>query len=477
MQKKLTILQINDTHSYLELHNELFYERDKLAFRKAGGYARLQSLIKDFRSKNPTLVFDNGDTIHGTYEAIATKGWHMLPVLNEVGFDAMTFHWDTGFGPDNLKQIGKQLDYPILAINAYEKESGKLAFEPYKILSVGELSIGVIGIACNIIDKTMPPHFSEGLSFTLGREELPRYVAELKEKEVNLIIVLSHLGFPQDLKLMSEVEGVAICLSGHTHNRQEHIVTVGETAVIQSGSHGSFLGALELTVEDGAIQSIEHQLIPVTEDIPEDAEMKVLVEDALSPYREKLELKVGETKKVLHRGWSVETTMDNFLSDAILYHTKTDLAFSNGWRYGVPILKGPVTLRELYQIIPMDPPISTAILTGSEIVTLLEENLESTYAADPFNQMGGYLKRAMGLHAYLKLENPKGTRVQKLFIAGEEVIPDKEYNVSYVTNQGVPKKFGKEHKNLEKHAVEAMMDYLAEMGPYEKELRGTYQIV
>ena len=125
----------------------------------------------------------------------------------------------------------------------------------------------------------------------------------------------------------------------------------------------------------------------------------------------------------------------------------------------------------------MDPPISTAILTGSEIVTLLEENLESTYAADPFDQMGGYLKRTMGLHAYLKLENPKGTRVQKLFIAGEEVIPDKEYTVSYVTNQGVPKKFGKEHKNLEKHAVEAMMDYLAEMGPYEKELRGTYQIV
>ena len=49
MQKKLTILQINDTHSYLELHNEMFYEKDKLAFRKAGGYARLQSLIKDFR--------------------------------------------------------------------------------------------------------------------------------------------------------------------------------------------------------------------------------------------------------------------------------------------------------------------------------------------------------------------------------------------------------------------------------------------
>ena len=121
MQKKLTILQINDTHSYLELHNELFYEKDKLAFRKAGGYARLQSLIKDFRSKNPTLVFDNGDTIHGTYEAIATKGWHMLPVLNEVGFDAMTFHWDTGFGPANLKKIGEQLHYPILAINAYEK--------------------------------------------------------------------------------------------------------------------------------------------------------------------------------------------------------------------------------------------------------------------------------------------------------------------------------------------------------------------
>jgi len=69
------------------------------------------------------------------------------------------------------------------------------------------------------------------------------------------------------------------------------------------------------------------------------------------------------------------------------------------------------------------------------------------------------------------------TRIQKLFIGGEEVIPDKEYTASYVTNQGVPKKFGKNHQNLEKHAVEAMMDYLAATGSYEKGLRGTYQIV
>ncbi|MBD3390043.1 bifunctional metallophosphatase/5'-nucleotidase, partial [Candidatus Micrarchaeota archaeon] len=66
--KELTIIQMNDTHGYLNLHNELFWEGDHPVCRKAGGYARIKSLIDNAREESGgnLLALDCGDTIHGT---------------------------------------------------------------------------------------------------------------------------------------------------------------------------------------------------------------------------------------------------------------------------------------------------------------------------------------------------------------------------------------------------------------------------
>src|SRR5699024_627180 len=183
-----------------------------ISIKEAGGYARIKTVIEEEKQKGPVLVLDNGDTFHGTYEAVQSKGWNMIPTVNALGIKAMTFHWDIGSGPANLKALGENVSHPIRAITAYRKDTQELYFDPYTILEVGGLSVGVIGIAATIIDKTMPSSFSQGLFFTLGNEELPRYILELKEKDVDLIIVLSHLGFPQDVKMMAEVEGIDVCL-------------------------------------------------------------------------------------------------------------------------------------------------------------------------------------------------------------------------------------------------------------------------
>lgn len=169
--------------------------------------------------------------------------------------------------------------------------------------------------------------------------------------------------------------------------------------------------------------------------------------------------------------------MDNLLLEAIQYQTNSDLVFSNGWRYGAPIDKGPITLKQLYQIIPMNPPISTTELAGEEIYEMLEENIENTYSTNPYNQMGGYLKRALGLKVFFKVENPKGHRIQTLLIKGEPVDLDKIYSVSYVTNQGVPNKYGKNHKNLEVHAIEAMRGFLKEKEVYHAKFFGTFELI
>jgi len=75
--------------------------------------------------------------------------------------------------------------------------------------------------------------------------------------------------------------------------------------------------------------------------------------------------------------------MDNFLLQALLESTGAQVAFSNGWRYGAPVIPGKITMNDLYNIIPMNPPVSTVELTGGEIRAMLEENLERTFSCNP----------------------------------------------------------------------------------------------
>jgi len=287
----------------------------------------------------------------------------------------MTAHWEFAYGPATFKQRASELSYPMLAINVHDQMTKERLFPPYSLKEISGLRIGLVGVASNIVDKTMPPSYGEGLEFTLGREELPAIIDILRTQEkVDLIVLISHLGFPQDMKLLSEVQGIDLCLSGHTHHRLDRPVLQGRTLVIQSGCHGSFVGRLDLEIERGRVVDYRHQLIEVEANIDPDPEVDDLVRGALAPYQEELSTVVGKTATALNRGTMLESTMDNFLLQALLENTGAQLAFSNGWRFGAPIIPGEVTVNDLYNMIPMNPPISTVELTGEEMVAMLECN-------------------------------------------------------------------------------------------------------
>jgi len=476
----LTLVQLNDSHAYFDLHQEVFWEAGKMTYRQAGGYARIATLLGEIRAGNPgrVLFCDCGDTLHGTYPAVHTRGRAMVPILNALAPDAMTGHWEFAYGPETLKERIAALDTPMLAVNVYEQSTGKRFFPPYVVKELAGLRIGVLAVASNIVDKTMPPAFSKGIRFALGRDELPPLIERLRhEEKADLIVLISHLGFPQEMKLLSEVPGIDVCLGGHTHHRLSSPVRQGDSLLIQSGSHGSFLGRLDLDIDGGRIVDYRHQMIEVTPDIAPDPAVEALVRDATDPYRAELSMVVGETATALNRANMLEATMDNLLLQAMLEATGAQLAFSNGWRYGAPIVPGPVTLNDLYNMIPMNPPINTVQLTGEELVTMLEENLQRTFAADPYEQMGGYVKRCLGLTAYIKIENPPGHRIQHLAVGHETVAPEQMYSAAYVTEQGVPRRFGQHHAQHTDHVIDALRAYLARHRPAHAELRGTFVAV
>ena len=473
----LTVVQLNDSHAYFDLHQEIFWKGDQAAYRPAGGYARIATLVKQIRaeSQGRVLFCDCGDTLHGTYPALRTQGQGLVPVLNSLGLDAMTAHWEFAYGPKVFHQRVAELNYPMLASNIYDKETKKPVYQSYAVKEIGGLRIGLVGIASNIVDKTMPPSYSEGIYFTMGKDELSPIIETLRiQEKVDLIVLISHLGFPQEMKLLSEARGIDVCLSGHTHNRLYKPVLNGKTIVIQSGSHGSFLGRLDLEVEGGQIVDHQHRLIEVKPEVPPDPAVDELIKRALAPYKDDLSEVVGETATALNRGTTLEATTDNFLLQALMENTGAQLAFSNGWRYGAPIVPGKITLNDLYNIIPMNPPVSTVELTGEELVMMLEENLERTFSCDPFKQIGGYVKRCLGLNVYFKIENPPGHRIQKLFAGHEEVRPGQYYTAAFVTPQGVAQKYGRNRENRSERTVDVLRKYLTRHHPVRAELRGTW---
>ena len=74
---------------------------------------------------------------------------------------------------------------------------------------------------------------------------------------------------------------------------------------------------------------------------------------------------------------------------------------------------------------------------------------------------------------YIKIENPPGTRIQRLFVGDEWVQPDKTYRAAYLTHQAVPPKLGRNRKDLPQPLHEAMLAYLAKHKPASAELRGS----
>lgn len=472
--KRLTLFQMNDSHAYFEPHQEMFLVNGQESYRLVGGYARIAAVLRKAREASPpgsVLFMDCGDTLHGTYPALQTRGMAMVPVMNELAPTAMTLHWEYAYGPKRVAELVEHFDFPVVAANIYDKESGELVFAPYLVGDYAGVRVGIIGLASNIIDKTMPPNYSEGLRFTIGEEETAKHVAHLRsEEKVDLIILLSHLGFPQEMKLLEAVPDIDVCLSGHTHNRLREPVIAGKTIVFQSGCHGSFLGRLDLELEGGKILRHRHELIEIGEDLPADPAMEKIIAKELAPYRDVLAEVVGETASPLNRYRMNETCMDNFMLKAVIEASDAEIAFSNGWRYAAPIVPGLITLNDLYNMIPMDPPIFLVEIRGGELLDMLEENLERTFSRDPYEQMGGYIKRAMGLQMRFKVENPKGTRLQQVFINGSPLDRDAVYTAASVTAQGIPNQYGSNRRTLDIRTVQAMRDYLALHGPLSIEL-------
>ncbi|MBS4214414.1 bifunctional metallophosphatase/5'-nucleotidase [Neobacillus rhizophilus] len=438
----LTIMHTNDTHAHLD------------------NIARRITAIKQVREAHPSsLLLDAGDVFSGTLYFNKYEGLADLEFMNLAGYDAMTFgNHEFDKGTATLANFVEGAGFPFVSANVDFKKDGNINRyfndeiknnpkhngEIYNgiIKKVNGERIGIFGLTtAETVDISSP---GPDVVFQNYLEEAKQAVKSFKEKGVNKIIALTHIGYDDgggdnDLTLAKEVDGIDIIVGGHTHTKldQPVMVEAGKepTVIVQANEYSKFLGTLDVQFDkNGKVVSFGGKLIDLDQQvnnayvIPNDPVAAQILETKYKPAVVEMQNTViGKTTVDLIGGnppaRTGETNLGNLITDGMLAKAKTInpdtvIAFQNGGGIRTSVLAGDITLAKVLEIMPFGNSLGIMKLTGAEIKEALEISVKDAPKA-----FGGFLQ-VSGIKFAYNSNQVVGQRVKSVEV--------KEDGVNYV---------------------------------------------
>lgn len=450
----ITLLQTTDVHCQIHPHDELFWENGRSVFRKTAGYAHVATLFDQVRKKNPnTLIMDTGDMFQGSELSVKTTGKAISPILNAMGYDLyLPGNWEVVYYKKNMQTLLGGLDAPKVCANMYhdlgEGKKGELIFPPYYTWSKLGVKIGLLGYTDPLVPLRQSPNYSKGIIYTKPEENLAYYVNVLREQEqCDFVIILAHLGLSQQIALanMPECAGVDYIFGGDTHERVREPIVCQYAKVVEPGAFGSFVGRLDLEVKDGKITGERYELMEVSpKKYKAKKEITTLIQQLEAPYVAEIERVIGYSTVPLYRYFVVENTIDTLILDALDWKIETDIVLSNGFRFcpprSTPDATGniPITAGFLFDMLPVDAPIREGKVTGAQLMTWLEKELNNVFAKDAAKRFGGWVVKFKGMEVTFNAFSEQGKRVQQVSVGGKPLDPAKTYSVAACERDGDP---------------------------------------
>jgi len=433
-------LEPSSLDAYFDTHID--FETLAKKFGKMGGIAHMKTYLDHVRKERGdenVLFLDSGDTWQGTGVALKTRGEAIVKAQNYLGVDIMTGHWEFTYGKERVMELIEMLDAKFVAQNVvgndpFEDEYEELIFEPYTIEKRGGAKIGVIGQAFPFTSTANPKEFTEGWSFGIRPETLQDYVTELRnEHKVDCVVVISHDGFSVDQEVARMVHGIDFILSGHTHDPSPKPIVIDGTVIVIAGSHGKYVGRLDIDAKNGKVNGYEYKLVPIASNmIPADPEGVKLVNELYAPFDKELNEVLGKTKNTLYKRDTFFSTFDQLINDAIMDEMKCDMSFTPGYRWGTTVLAGDnILMDNVYEMCGITyPNVYTFELKGKQIANLLEDIADNVFNANPLYQQGGDMSRLGGVTYSIAVAAAAGKRISKLMIGGKPIDLKKTYIVS-----------------------------------------------
>lgn len=499
-KKVLTLLQTTDVHCQVHPHDELFWENNQAVFRKTAGYAHLATLFEQVRKKNPdTFLIDTGDMFQGSMLSVKTTGDAFTRILNALNYDLyLPGNWEVIYGKAKMQKLLGGLHAPKVCANMYhdvgEGKKGELVFPPYYTWSKHGVKIGFLGYTDPMVPLRQSPNYSKGIIYTKPEENVAYYVKLLKEQEqCDFVIIIAHLGLSQQIHLanLPECEGVNYIFGGDTHERVRVPIQCKYAKVVEPGAFGSFVGKLDLTVENGKITGEKYELIEVsTKKYKPNAAIQKLIDDQEKPFVETINKIHGYSTVPLYRYFVVENTIDTLILDAISWQmgSQVDIVLSNGFRFCPPRAadstgKVPITEGYIYDMLPVDSQVRIAQATGKQIREWLEKELNNVFAKDASKRFGGWVVKFKGMEVSFKAFEEAGKRVQSVIVGGQPLQLDKTYSLCACERDGDPETMlcripnVKNGKNTPYTLHQAMRDYLKKNSPVTPTPHGAAKIL
>ena len=426
--KQLEVMFLNDTHSHLDSFLTV-EDGEKVVL---GGFARIKTVIKERLQNNKnTVILDGGDFSMGTlvqtvFETQAAE----LRMLGDLGCDVTTLgnhEFDyRSKGLANMLSAAKEsgdvlpaivisnVDWEAMEAQGLSEGQQKIkdAFleygvQDYVVLTKGDVKIAAFGIFGNYALDCAP---TCELLFQDPVEASKQVVEEIKQKEeVDMIVCVSHSGTSDNEKksedeiLAKEVPDIDLIVSGHSHTLLEEPILHGDTYIVSCGEYGKHLGTMSMEQkENGRWALQEYELVPITENLAEDAKTKDKIAGFMECVDDTYLSQFGYTKdQVLATNDVAFTELDDLLE----LHEEQNLGniVADGYAYAVEQLPqfagdevdatvipggvirdtyaiGDITVRDVYNSFSLGIgedgipgyPLISIYLTGKELKTVAE---------------------------------------------------------------------------------------------------------
>jgi 2',3'-cyclic-nucleotide 2'-phosphodiesterase (5'-nucleotidase family) len=307
-----------------------------------GGLARRATLLKNLQNQGgPVLAVDSGDLFfditidQADVKKALTKARLIAQAYRQMGIVAVNVgDRDLSQGLDFLKQEAAQ-GLPLISANLVDAVQRQPIFPPVVIREVSGVRIAFVGL----VRSSLPPAIEKSLAGKAVVEdpfEAARKAMQGLKGKADLVILLSDLGWDQDVRMAKEIAGIQFILGGHEGRATTGPFQQGETFIVQSYQKGMYAGELALPLgkagslfqDEGRISRIQEQLnelerrsrdLQMAKERNPHLDIKPAIE-GIKQQKKKLQKELKEAQKTAAQGtrfrWTLEPISTSLAEDA-----------------------------------------------------------------------------------------------------------------------------------------------------------------
>lgn len=418
---RVTILHLNDTYQFAAVDGGA-----------RGGLARVMTIEKQTRRENPyTLMTLGGDTLSPSVETRTYKGAQMIDAWNAIGLDySVLGNHEFDIKTADLLQRIEESKFTWLGANVFDTKTGKIFAEtpPFVIREFGGVKIGFVGFLLPETKET---------SSVEGHIEIRDYCAaakgvvpKMRAAGANVVVALTHMFMWQDKKLAGCAD-IDLILGGHEHTLLQS--SANGTPIFKMWADAREVGKFDLFIDKrtGRLSSMDWEIIPVTDEIPDAPEFAPVAEK-YKGITEELAVKIGATSVPLdalsESNRTKETDIGNFIADAYRKAADADIAIVNGGsiRADLAYNPGPLTKRDVLSMLPFNNPIVKIEITGKTLMEALEHGVaRSREDSEP-----GRFPQVSGIKFTFDANRLPGQRVVDAYVDGKRVMDEAVYTLA-----------------------------------------------